>query len=177
MEQVELCNGKYTRLNELGKGSYAIVYKANDNQNQNLVALKKMLIVKDYSFGLHFVTLREITLLRELPAHPNIIKFVDTFISRQNVYLVLEYMVCSLETVINDGIKMSEFDQKLIFRMILRGLNHIHTNWLLHRDLKPANLLFDSNGILKITDFGLARTYADSIAELTPTVIININYK
>jgi cell division cycle 2-like len=54
---------------------------------------------------------------------------------------------------------------------LLRGIAHLHDNWIIHRDLKTSNLLLSHKGILKIADFGLAREYGSPLKEFTPVVV------
>ena len=69
-------------------------------------------------------------------------------------------MTTDLEKVIKEpSIILSLADIKSYVLMTLKGLEYLHVNWILHRDIKPNNLLIDAYGVLKITDFGLARTF------------------
>ena len=54
---------------------------------------------------------------------------------------------------------------------LLRGVHHLHDNWILHRDLKTSNLLLSHRGVLKIGDFGLAREYGSPLKHYTPIVV------
>jgi cell division cycle 2-like protein len=54
---------------------------------------------------------------------------------------------------------------------LLRGVEHLHENWIIHRDLKTSNLLLSDTGVLKIADFGLAREYGSPLKEYTPVVV------
>ena len=54
---------------------------------------------------------------------------------------------------------------------LLRGVHHLHDNWILHRDLKTSNLLLSHKGELKIGDFGLAREYGSPLKHYTPIVV------
>jgi len=50
---------------------------------------------------------------------------------------------------------------------LLEGLNCLHKNWILHRDIKPGNILFDTDGVLKLADFGSSRYYGTPDREMT----------
>ena len=54
---------------------------------------------------------------------------------------------------------------------ILQGLEYLHLNWILHRDLKPNNLLVDSQGCLKLGDFGLAKFFGSPTRQYTHVVV------
>lgn len=56
---------------------------------------------------------------------------------------------------------------KTVMIQLLRGVAHLHHNWILHRDLKTSNLLISHRGILKIADFGLAREYGSPLKQYT----------
>ncbi|MEQ2175808.1 hypothetical protein GOODEAATRI_021510, partial [Goodea atripinnis] len=60
---------------------------------------------------------------------------------------------------------------KTLMLQLLRGVRHLHDNWILHRDLKTSNLLLSHKGILKIGDFGLAREYGSPLKQYTPVVV------
>jgi translation initiation factor 2-alpha kinase 4 len=69
----------------------------------------------------------------------------------------------TLRDVIDDGMNENEYWRYL--RQILEGLSHIHSQGMIHRDLKPCNIFLDSNGNIKIGDFGLATTDATKRSE------------
>jgi len=83
----------------------------------------------------------------------------------------MEYCPTDLEKVIqNTSIFISPADTKCYFKQILSGMEFCHSHFILHRDLKPSNLLINTNGMVKLADFGLARSFGTPVA-MTPTVI------
>jgi len=153
---------RYHKIGFLGEGQFATVFKAEDTHNDNrIVAVKKIKLgcraeAKD---GINRTAVREIKLLQEVD-HPNICGLLDVFGTKSNISLVIPYMTTDLEKIIKEPtIILSPADIKSYVMMTLRGLEYLHKKWILHRDIKPNNMLIDSNGILKITDFGLARTF------------------
>ncbi|XP_067009353.1 cyclin-dependent kinase 7 [Anabrus simplex] len=152
---------RYEKVEFLGEGQFATVYKARDSENGTIVAVKKIKLgsraeAKD---GINRTALREIKLLQELK-HPNIINLMDVFGHKSNVSLVFDFMDTDLEVIIKDNsIVLTPANVKAYMMMTLQGLEYLHVNWILHRDLKPNNLLVNSSGILKIGDFGLAKFF------------------
>lgn len=152
---------RYEKISFLGEGQFATVYKARDITNGMIVAVKKIKVgsrteAKD---GINRTAIREIKFLRDLK-HPNVIGLLDVFGHKSNVSLVFDYMDTDLEIVIKDSqIVLTPGHIKAYIIMTLQGLEYLHSNWILHRDLKPNNLLINSEGVLKIGDFGLAKNY------------------
>uniref|UniRef100_G1MZF7 [RNA-polymerase]-subunit kinase n=1 Tax=Meleagris gallopavo TaxID=9103 RepID=G1MZF7_MELGA len=69
-------------------------------------------------------------------------------------------METDLEVIIKDtSIVLTQAHIKAYMLMTLQGLEYLHQQWILHRDLKPNNLLLDENGVLKLADFGLAKSF------------------
>ncbi|KAM7276160.1 hypothetical protein ACFE04_018026 [Oxalis oulophora] len=144
-------------LEKIGQGTYSTVHRACDITNNKIVALKKVRFDKHDLDSIRFMA-REILILRRLD-HPNIIKLEGLITSPESssVYLVFEYMEHDLVGLLSlPGIKFTEPQIKCYMQQLLSGLDHCHSRGVLHRDIKGSNLLVDSNGILKIADFGLA---------------------
>lgn len=152
---------RYEKIDFLGEGQFATVYKARDVETDAIVAVKKIKIGsrEEAADGINRTALREIKLLHELH-HENVIGLLDVFGHKSNVSLVFDFMDTDLEIIIKDPkIVLTPANIKAYMIQTLQGLEYLHLNWILHRDLKPNNLLVDSKGILKIGDFGLAKFF------------------
>uniref|UniRef100_T1IWT1 Cyclin-dependent kinase 7 n=1 Tax=Strigamia maritima TaxID=126957 RepID=T1IWT1_STRMM len=165
---------RYEKIDFLGEGQFATVYKTRDTFNDDkIVAVKKIKLgskteVKD---GINRTALREIKLLQEL-SHPNIIGLLDVFGHKSNVSLVFDYMDTDLEVIVKDtSIVLTIAHIKSYILMAFQGLEYLHMNWILHRDLKPNNLLVDEFGVLKIADFGLAKFFGSPNRVYTHQVV------
>ncbi|XP_011191044.1 cyclin-dependent kinase 7 [Zeugodacus cucurbitae] len=161
MQQLDGKLTRYEKISFLGEGQFATVYKARDVLTDQIVAVKKIKIGsrEEAQDGINRTALREIKLLHELQ-HENVIGLVDVFGHKSNVSLVFDFMDTDLEIIIKDPkIILTQANIKAYMVMTLRGLEYLHMNWILHRDLKPNNLLVNSDGVLKIGDFGLAKFF------------------
>lgn len=98
-------------------------------------------------------------MLQELH-HENVIALLDVFGHKSNVSLVFEFVNTDMEVIIKDNkITLTPANIKSYMMQTLRGLEYLHKNWIMHRDLKPNNLLVNSEGVLKVADFGLAKFF------------------
>ncbi|KAJ3629092.1 hypothetical protein MTP99_013513 [Tenebrio molitor] len=152
---------RYEKIEFLGEGQFATVYKARDVETDNIVAVKKIKMGsrQEAQDGINRTALREIKLLQELH-HRNVIGLLDVFGHMSNVSLVFDFMDTDLEVIIKDNtIILTTANIKAYMIQTLQGLDYLHRNWVLHRDLKPNNLLVNSSGVLKVGDFGLAKLY------------------
>ncbi|XP_050081640.1 cyclin-dependent kinase 7 [Anopheles aquasalis] len=152
---------RYEKIEFLGEGQFATVYKARDTETNEIVAVKKIKIGnrEEAADGINRTALREIKLLHELQ-HENIIGLLDVFGHKSNVSLVFDFMDTDLEIIIKDQkIVLTPANIKSYMIQTLRGLEYLHMHWILHRDLKPNNLLISGSGVLKVGDFGLAKFF------------------
>ncbi|KAK7450214.1 hypothetical protein BaRGS_00039962 [Batillaria attramentaria] len=154
-------NRRYEKIEFLGEGQFATVYKARDTKTDGIVAVKKIKIGTraEAADGINRTALREIKLLQEL-THQNIIGLLDVFGHKSNVSLVFDFMETDLEIIIKDSkIILTAPHIKSYMLQTCLGLEYLHTHWILHRDMKPNNLLLNEQGVLKIADFGLAKFF------------------
>ena len=75
----------------------------------------------------------------------------------QEIYMITELMQSDLHKIIVSPQNLSQDHIKVFLYQILRGVKYLHSAKIIHRDIKPGNLLVNSNCVLKICDFGLAR--------------------
>ena len=167
------CGKKYSINSILGKGSYGIVYRAEQKGNSEIeVAIKKPLA---NTFECDF-SLRELTVLRALN-HRNIIKLKEFYVSLEVKRGLSFVMNCvdggDLFHFIqkNRGTQISLATTQHIIREIVAAVKYLHENCIAHRDLKSGNILFDEGG-QKITliDFGMARVLYPTNEKSSPFV-------
>lgn len=155
---------KYEVGQRVGKGAYGIVWKAVDKKTRRTIALKKIFDAFQNSTDAQR-TFREIMFLQELNAnhHENIIRLLNVLKADndKDIYLVFEYMEINLHAVIRAKI-LEEVHKKYILYQVVKALKYMHTGDLLHRDMKPSNVLLNSDCHVKLCDFGLARSVADT---------------
>jgi serine/threonine protein kinase len=136
------------------------------------VALKEIRL--DLEDGTPSTAIREISLMKEL-RHDNIVSLHDVIHSENKPMLVFEFMDRGdLRRYIDthghrDGLNPATI--KSFMHQLLCGLTFCHTNRVMHRDLKPQNLLINSNGQLKLADFGLARAFGIPVNTFSNEVV------
>ncbi|XP_039630969.1 cyclin-dependent kinase 16 isoform X4 [Polypterus senegalus] len=161
----------YVKLDKLGEGTYATVYKGKSKLTDNLVALKEIRL--EHEEGAPCTAIREVSLLKDLK-HANIVTLHDIIHTEKSLTLVFEYLDKDLKQYLDDcGNCINMHNVKLFLFQLLRGLAYCHRRKVLHRDLKPQNLLINERGELKLADFGLARaksiptkTYSNEVVTL-----------
>jgi len=128
--------------------------------------------------------LAEKRILTELH-HPFIVNMIYSFQDLDYLYLVMEILQGgNLRYHLSLKKRFNENQIKFLIGCIMIGLKYIHSQNILHRDIKPENLVFDKNGYLRITDFGIAKHYvvnnkkdtSGTIGYLAPEVLCNVNH-
>ena len=169
-------DGRYEVQEIIGVGGMSVVYKAYDNVDDRIVAVK---ILKDeYSNDADFVRrFKNESKAIAVLSHPNIVKVYDVSFGEKVQYIVMEYV---------DGITLKEYIQKqhiitwndavFFTTQILRALQHAHDKGIVHRDIKPQNIILLPNGNIKVTDFGIARFSRTETKTLTENAIGSVHY-
>ncbi|KAJ3390927.1 cyclin-dependent serine/threonine protein kinase [Entophlyctis sp. JEL0112] len=161
---------KYQKIEKLGEGTYGIVYKAQNRDTDDIVALKRIRLENEDE-GVPCTAIREISLLKELK-HPNIIKLYDVIHTEKKLTLVFEHMDSDLKKFMDScGGDVDSQTTKHLMYQLLRGIAFCHEHRVLHRDLKPQNLLINKRFDLKLGDFGLARAFGIPVRSYSHEVV------
>ncbi|XP_074542810.1 mitogen-activated protein kinase 15 [Halichoeres trimaculatus] len=150
---------KYDIKRRLGKGAYGIVWKAVDRQTGEIVAVKKIFDAFRNRTDAQR-TFREIMFLQEFGDHPNIVKLLDVIRAQndKDIYLIFEYMDTDLHAVIKKGSLLKDIHKRYVMYQLLKAIKYLHSGNVIHRDQKPSNVLLDTDCVVKLCDFGLARS-------------------
>ena len=162
MEPSDLISGRYRIGEPIGRGGMATIYRATDEHMMDRpVAVKVLREV--YSSDPKFVTRfqREARAASALQ-HPNIVQVFDYGQSSDSYYIVMEFI---------DGMDLRRYLKRRgvlpiergvqIARDVALGLGAAHRRGIVHRDVKPQNIMLNDEGVVKLTDFGIASMYKD----------------
>jgi serine/threonine protein kinase len=154
----------YKFLKNIGKGNYSNIILAIKDQSKYAIKLLRDDKVKN-KYCIEIFE-REIEILNMLE-HKYIVKIFDSFKIDDNLFIVLEYHPYNdLFYYLKSG-KLNEKHVKVIMAQVYLILKYLHSNGILYRDLKPENILFDSEGNVKLIDFGLALKNVTNESKIT----------
>lgn len=150
----------------IGKGTYGEVFRGYDSANRIFMAVKRVprtqLPANDKDIEELFA---EIKLLSSI-SHKNIVQYYGCKKLPRFLIIYMEYVdMGSLEDLVKQYGTVPEDVTAKYTEQILRGLDYLHAHSVIHRDIKAANILVDTKGVVKLSDFGSARTittHADS---------------
>ena len=165
---------RYEISETVGAGGMSIVYKAKDHKLNRYVALK--MLKPEFSDDKNFVTkFRVEAQSSACLSHPNIVSVYDVGEDDGIYYIVMELV---------EGITLKEYimrqghlsvEQSINFALqIASGIEVAHDNHIIHRDIKPQNIIVSKNGVLKVTDFGIARAATSNT--ISPTAMGSVHY-
>ncbi|MCW2926585.1 MAG: hypothetical protein JWM86_553 [Thermoleophilia bacterium] len=155
-------DGRYRIERRIGAGGMANVYLAEDETLGRRVAIK--VLHQRYAEDSQFIERfqREASAAARLN-HPNIVQVYDRGAADHTYYIAMEYIDgMTLKELVQRRGALTEQEVLAYGRQALHALRFAHRNGIVHRDVKPHNLMVDTDGRLKIADFGIARAGADS---------------
>lgn len=174
----------------VGSGTFGVVYKAVDKTTpeETVVALKKIKMERETQ-GFPVTAIREIRILNTM-RHENIVRLLEVItyndkddesepsligqadLAIGDVFMVFEFVDFDLAGLLkSQKFRLTPALIKSYAFQLLQGVNYLHENRILHRDIKSANLLITRGNVLKIADWGLARTVPSSAHRLTVPVV------
>ena len=157
------CLGDYAVKEDtvVGRGRFSVVKFATRKRDMVPCAVKKV----DWGTAGGSISplkcLKEVGLLRSLE-HPNIVRYLDSFLDQEQLYIVLEWAGRGdLKNLISDhrrrGVRMRESAVWCLFSQCCEAVRHCHERRIIHRDIKPSNIFVMDDGTLKLGDLGLGR--------------------
>ena len=152
--------GRYEILEELGRGSMGVVYRARDPMIGRTVAVKTLLTDKlsTDQFEEYKARFRREAQATGILTHPNIVTVYDFGEDHGFLYITMEFLQGRpLEKSMRQG-EVFPVDKVIsIYDQVTGALDYAHSHQIVHRDIKPANLMILDSGQVKVTDFGIAK--------------------
>lgn len=180
MEIGSMLLDRYEILEVVGVGGMATVYKAKCHTLDRLVAIKEL--KDEYASDEEFVKkfMNECQAAAKLN-HPNIVSIYDfhkvNIDDVDHYFIIMEYIDGeTLKDVIAEKSPIEQDQALIIAGQILAALKEAHSHGVIHRDIKPHNIMITKNGIVKVTDFGIARATTNQTMTTTMDAMGSVHY-
>ncbi|KAK2560431.1 Cyclin-dependent kinase 14 [Acropora cervicornis] len=155
------CLDSYQKLEQLGEGSYATVYKGICSANNKIVALKEIRLQEEE--GAPFTAIREASLLKELK-HANIVTLHDIIHTKDTLMFVFEFVDTDLNVYLEKHPRgIAPNNVKLFLFQLLRGLAYIHDRKILHRYRPPDVLLGSKDYTTSLDMWGVGCIFVEMV--------------
>ena len=157
MTNGKIIDGRYEIIEEVGRGGMAVVYLAKCLVLNRYVAIK--VLRPEFRNDAEFIKRFKIEAQSAGNlSHPNIVSIYDVGNEGDTEYIVMEYVEgITLKQYLSAKATLPEKEAIDFASQICAGLEHAHKKGIVHKDVKPENILITKEGILKITDFGIAK--------------------
>ncbi len=162
--------GLYKVVDELGVGDYTAVYLARNVETKRVVALKivRPELLTDGKFLQRFE--REAMILSEMD-NPHIVKIYDYGVDEGRNYIAMEFVTGKSLSALMREYGPLDVEQALdITRQVAEGLQHAYEHGVVHRDINPRSIMVSAEGVVKLMDFGIAKSLSST--GLTSTDIL-----
>ncbi|MGH8677490.1 MAG: serine/threonine protein kinase, partial [Burkholderiales bacterium] len=170
--------GRYEILAELGQGAMGTVYKARDPLLDRIVAIKtvNLSLPKDEVAEYEARFYQEAKAAGQL-SHPNIVTVYDIGKSERLAYMAMEFLEGQeLRTILTSGTPIPVDMALEVGAQVADGLQFAHEHQVVHRDIKPGNIMVLNDGVVKITDFGIARMRTNQVKTMTGMILGSPKY-
>jgi len=167
---------RYEIVKSIGEGGMANVYLAKDTILDRKVAIK--VLRGDLSHDEKFIRRfqREALSVSNL-SHPNIVEVYDVGQENDQHYIVMEYIEGkTLKQLLHKRGSLTLSEVIDIMNQLTDGLAHAHDAYIIHRDIKPQNIMIEDDGLIKITDFGIAMALNSTQLTQTNSVMGSVHY-
>ena len=171
-----IISNRYEIIEQIGSGGMSIVYKARDRKLGREVTFKVLRAeyVKDIEFIKRFDT--EARSAASL-SHPNIVNVYDVGHDGLVNYIVMEYIDgVTLKEIIKRRAPFNNDETLGVAIQIASALEHAHKHNIIHRDIKPQNILVTANGVVKVTDFGIAKATSSKTITMANNAMGSVHY-
>src|SRR5580765_2497063 len=163
--------GKWVIYKELGRGGMGRVYLAQEEIGGKQAAVKVLAADLAQTAGFLERFQREIDTLSQLD-HPHIVRFYESGFENGLYFYAMEYVDGQgLDDILAEEDRLPWKDVLDISLQVCSALKLVHDFGIIHRDLKPANILRTSEGVIKLTDFGIAKVFAHGHLTATGGVV------
>lgn len=172
----QIIGGRYKIVKSIGEGGMANVYLAEDTILDRKVAIKVLRgdLADDEKFIRRFQ--REAQSVANL-SHPNIVEVYDVEEEEGQHYIVMEYIEGkTLKQLLQKRGALTLSEVIDIMLQLTDGLAHAHEAYIIHRDIKPQNIMIQDDGLVKITDFGIAMALNATQLTQTNSVMGSVHY-
>ena len=176
IQKGQIISERYEIIRSIGEGGMANVYLANDIILDRKVAIKILRgdLANDEKFVRRFQ--REALSASSL-SHPNIVEMYDVGEDNGTYFIVMEYVEGkTLKQLLKKRGALTLSEAIDIMLQLTDGTAHAHDSYIIHRDLKPQNIMIKEDGLIKITDFGIAMALNSTQLTQTNSVMGSVHY-